>query len=101
MCIEDDFYYYQGSVYKHDNCCTETSHAPVIVGYGTDEKEGDYWLVKNSWGKRSVFSISLLLKLQVISGTGWGINGYAKVARNYPKENGNMCIIAHYAVYAE
>lgn len=57
FCVEDDFYYYQGSVYKHNNCCKATSHAPVIVGYGTDEKEGDYWLVKNFWGNFSLLAI--------------------------------------------
>lgn len=39
------------------------NHAIVLVGYGTDAAEGDYWLVRNSWG------------------TGWGEDGFIRLKR--------------------
>jgi len=58
------------SFYSHgvfDGCSydknIEINHAIQVVGYGTDAAEGDYWLVRNSWG------------------SGWGDGGYIKLKR--------------------
>merc|ERR1719369_82232 len=57
--------FYGGGVF--DNCDydrnIEINHAVQLVGYGTDSSEGDYWIVRNSWGP------------------GWGENGYIRLKR--------------------
>ena len=67
-------------VYYAPNCPSDFDslmHAVTIVGYGTENGQ-DYWLVKNSYG------------------TGWGEEGYIKMARNM----NNNCGIATEACYA-
>lgn len=75
LCVEDTFDNYKTGVYSQENCCTSHSHAVLITGYGTDSRHGDYWIVKNSWGRS------------------WGENGYVRIARG-----SNMCNLAYYAV---
>lgn len=65
----------------------EVNHQVQLVGYGT-APEGDYWLIKNSWG--------------TMFGEGWdtGTGGYIKVKRessvlcgtNNTPLNGNACV---------
>ncbi|PRP82211.1 hypothetical protein PROFUN_10420 [Planoprotostelium fungivorum] len=54
------------------NGCNQTNpdidHAVQLVGYGTDEKLGDYWLVRNSWGPK------------------WGEKGYIRIYRSDSEE---------------
>ncbi|WAR11204.1 CATL2-like protein [Mya arenaria] len=54
------FQLYKSGIY-HDAICANSidllNHGVVLIGYG-NEKSGEYWLVKNSWGKS------------------WGMEGY-------------------------
>jgi len=55
------FQFYGGGVLKNCNDYV-MDHAVQLVGYGTDSSNGDYWLVRTSWGS-------------------WGESGYVRVAR--------------------
>jgi len=70
------FQHYRTGIYKEPKCSSvKLDHGVLAVGYGSDE--GDYWIVKNSWG------------------TVWGDKGYFKLARN----DHNMCGLATQASY--
>jgi len=49
-----DWGLYSGGVF--DGCDYNSNlavnHAVLLMGYGTDEDGGDYWLIQNSWGTR-------------------------------------------------
>jgi C1A family cysteine protease len=56
----------------HEMCKKSQSnidHSITLVGFGTDKKHGDYWLVKNSWS------------------TKFANDGFIKLARGYKDEN--------------
>merc|ERR1711899_652599 len=46
----DSWQHYHEGVFDEEDCNGILNHGVLVVGYGTNE-EGDYWLVKNSWGK--------------------------------------------------
>ena len=97
IAIEADnlgFRFYSSGVYN-GRCGTMLDHGVLAVGYGKQEKppqelqfphpfrhDGEFWLVKNSWG------------------TGWGDNGYIKLYRDDDAGPG-MCGILMQASYPE
>jgi cathepsin L len=66
------FQLYSSGIYDPSGCSsTSLDHQVLAVGYDNDA-DGDYWIVKNSWGES------------------WGINGYIWIARN----DNNKCGVA-------
>ncbi|EET02635.1 Cathepsin B-like cysteine proteinase [Giardia duodenalis] len=61
--VYSDFMYYEGGVYQHMSGRVEGGHAVEMVGYGTDEYDVDYWIIRNSWGPD------------------WGEDGYFRIIR--------------------
>ena len=57
---------YSGGVFE--GCSYDSNialnHAVQLVGYGSDPTDGDYWIVRNSWGP------------------GWGEDGYIRLRRD-------------------
>ena len=76
----ESFRFYSSGVYAEPECeykAGQLDHAVMLVGYGTSETEGDYWLVRNSWSDH------------------WGDAGYIKVSRD-----NHGCGVPADAVYA-
>lgn len=72
------FHLYHSGIYYEPECSPQNlDHGVLAVGYGTNEKGEDYYIVKNWWGE------------------GWGEDGYFKIARN----RDNHCGIATVAKY--
>uniref|UniRef100_A0A061R1U8 Papain family cysteine protease containing protein n=1 Tax=Tetraselmis sp. GSL018 TaxID=582737 RepID=A0A061R1U8_9CHLO len=59
-----EWHFYEEGVFDGCNQVNpDLNHAVVLVGYGSDPKHGDYWLVRNSWSPS------------------WGERGYIRLRR--------------------
>ena len=70
------FQFYSKGIYNDSQCTNELDHGVLVVGYGKDDNNVSYWLVKNSWGPN------------------WGENGYIRILRNLTNNTSGMCGIA-------
>jgi C1A family cysteine protease len=59
---DTDFQYYKSGILNAKRCGSNLDHAVTAVGYGTDENENQYYIVRNSWGPT------------------WGEEGYIRIA---------------------
>ncbi|KAL7738233.1 hypothetical protein ACLKA6_006565 [Drosophila palustris] len=73
----DAIRFFRRGVFHNTHCGKDPGYAVLIVGYGTCQNCGDYWLLKTSLG------------------TSWGEKGYMRLARN----KHNLCGIASRAYY--
>ncbi|CAK0742229.1 hypothetical protein CVIRNUC_001381 [Coccomyxa viridis] len=65
---QPSFRFYASGTYDEPNCmykAKDLDHAVAVVGYGTDDSNKDYWIVKNSWSSH------------------WGNSGYINIARGH------------------
>jgi C1A family cysteine protease len=54
---------YQGGIINNPCCYSTTvNHAVLTVGWGISSTNQAYWIIRNTWG------------------TGWGENGYVRIA---------------------
>lgn len=75
--------FYSGGIYGDgqtdcpDGFRTATNHGVALVGWGHDAVQGDYWILRNSWGAM------------------WGENGYMKIAVKAARVACSTAFLAH------
>jgi len=48
-----EFQLYNSGVFEPDECTGQIDHGVLAVGYGKDANGKEFWLIKNSWGRKS------------------------------------------------
>jgi len=71
---------YASGTLQASSCGTSLDHAVNCIGYGSDDN-GDYWLLRNSWG------------------TSWGLSGYMKFERTDTEDSVGTCGILTAGAY--
>lgn len=57
----ESFFSYANGIYNDPKCDkTDVTHAVVLMGWGSDADFGDYWIIKNTWGKNEENKEALL-----------------------------------------
>uniref|UniRef100_A0A6G1S9T0 Cathepsin L n=1 Tax=Aceria tosichella TaxID=561515 RepID=A0A6G1S9T0_9ACAR len=63
IAMNDRYHSYRSGIFTDPTCGNTLNHASLIVGYGTDAKLGDYWILKDSlsdaWGEGGFMRIKL------------------------------------------
>jgi len=72
------FQMYSSGIFNDSRCGTSIDHAVNLVGYGNENGQ-DYYILRNSWG------------------TGWGEQGYMKIANN--GDGDGVCAVQNDAHY--
>ncbi|CAL5973491.1 Cathepsin_L [Hexamita inflata] len=79
--VIDSFVFYSGGIYDDVNCSGDKDklgHGVILIGWGTDDQVGEYWIVRNCWSNV------------------WGMDGYI-----YIKIEGNICGVATEPSYVD
>ena len=50
MCVTPEFENYKSGIFVDKSGCTSPMHAVAVSGFGTSA-DGEYWIVRNSWGR--------------------------------------------------
>ena len=83
--VTTSFQDYSGGIFSdnYNTCNTSpcynaiTNHSIALVGWGHDATEGDYWILRNSWG------------------SSWGENGYMRISVNSAHVDCAVCYMVY------